>query len=187
MHVLKNLTSAFEELLHRQASDIKAHWQTVYADELLPTVLPPAPEIERVVPPTPSEYVRSQRDQIKRQQWHAARKERYKKVQELKAKGLNIAQVARYLGASYGGTRLLYEASQYPVIQRQASGSEVEQYDAYLRARWAEGCHNAQQLHRELIAQGYTGSRVTVSRYVYPWRQDDGLVVDGILQRLSNE
>jgi transposase len=184
-HVLKNLTSAFEELLHRQASDIKAHWQTVYADELLPTVLPPAPEIERVVPPTPSEYVRSQRDQIKRQQWHAARKERYEKVQELKAKGLNIAQVARYLGASYGGTRLLYEASQYPVIQRQASGSEVEQYDAYLRARWAEGCHNAQQLHRELIAQGYTGSRVTVSRYVYPWRQDDGLVVDGILSSPS--
>jgi len=40
--------------------------------------------IERVVPPTPSEYVRSQRDQIKRQQWHAARKERYEKVQELK-------------------------------------------------------------------------------------------------------
>jgi hypothetical protein len=78
-HVLKNLTSAFEDLLHRQASAIKVHWQTVYADELLPTVLPPAPEIERVVPPTPSEYVRSQRDQIKRQQWHAARKERYEK------------------------------------------------------------------------------------------------------------
>jgi transposase len=96
-HVLKNLTSAFEELLHRQASAIKAHWQTVYADELLPTAPPPPPEIERVVPPTLSEYVRSQRDQIIRQQWHATRKARYEKVQELKAEGLNIAQVARYL------------------------------------------------------------------------------------------
>src|SRR5262249_10095124 len=180
-HFLEKLTSAFEELLHRQASAIKSHWQTVYADELLPTVLPPAPEIERVVPPTPSEYVRSQTDQIRRQQWHATRKARYEKVQELKAEGLNIAQVARYLGASYEGTRRLYEASEYPVVQRQAPSSRVEQYDAYLRARWAEGCHNAQQLHRELAAQGYTDSRVTVSRYVYPWRQDDGIVVNGAL------
>jgi transposase len=184
-HILKNLTSALEDLLHCQASAIKSHWQTVYADDLLPTVPPPAPEIERVVAPTPSEYVRSQRAQIKRQQWHATRKARYEKVQELKAEGLNIAQVARYLGASYEGTRLLYEASEYPVVQRQAPGSGVAQYDAYLRVRWAEGCHNAQQLHRELIAQGYTGSRVTVSRYVYPWRQDDGLVVDGILSSPS--
>ncbi len=154
-HIFKNLTSAFEELLHRQASAIKAHWQTVFADELLPTAPPPPPEIEHVVPPTPSEYVRSQKDQIKRQQWHASRKARYEKVQELKAEGLNIAQVARYLGGSYEGTRLLYEASEYPIVQRQAPGSGVEQYDAYLRARWAEGCHNAQQLHRELVAQGY--------------------------------
>jgi transposase len=180
-HILKNLTSAFEELLHRQASAIKAHWQTVYADELLPTAPPPPPEIERVVPPTQSEYVRSMSDQIKRQQWHADRKARYEKVQELKAEGLNIAQVARYLGVSYEGTQLLYEASEYPVIQRQAPGSRVEQYDAYLRARWAEGCHNAQQLHRELAAQGYTGSRVTVWRHIYPWRQDEGIVLNGTL------
>lgn len=64
-HVLKNLTSAFEEVLHRQASAIKTHWQTVYADELLPTAPPPPQEIERVVPPTPSEYVRSRTDQCK--------------------------------------------------------------------------------------------------------------------------
>jgi len=44
------------------------------------------------------------------------------------AEGLNITQIARYLGASYGGTRLLYEASQYPVVQRQAAGSVVEQF-----------------------------------------------------------
>jgi transposase len=178
-HVIKNLTSAFEEVLHRQASAIKTHWQTVYADELLPTAPPLPPEIERVVPPTPSERVRSRADQCRRQQWHTTRKARYEKVQELKAEGLNIAQVARYLGVSYSGIRLLYEASEYPVVQRQAPGSGVEPYDAYLRERWAAGCHNAQQLHRELRAQGYTGSRVTVSRYVYPWRQTDGIIVNG--------
>ena len=94
---------------------------------------------------------------------------------------MNIAQVARYLGVSYSGIRLLYEASEYPVVQRQAPGSGVEPYDAYLRERWAAGCHNALQLHRELMAQGYTGSRVTVSRYIYPWRQTDGIIVNGAL------
>lgn len=178
-HVLKNLTSAFEEVLHRQAGAIKTHWQTVYADELLPTAPPAPPEIDRVVPPTPSEYVRSRADQCNRQQWHTTRKARYEKVQKLKAEGLNIAQVARYLGVSYSGIRLLYEASEYPVVQRQAPGSGVEPYDAYLRERWATGCHNAQQLHRELMAQGYTGGRVTVWRYVYPWRQTERIIVNG--------
>ena len=159
----------------------KTHWQTVYADELLPTAPPLPPEIERVVPPTPSEYVSSRADQCKRQQWHTTRKERYEKVQELKAEGLNIAQVARYLGVSYSGIRLLYEASEYLVVQRQASGSGVEPYDACLRERWAALCHNAQQLHRELMTQGYMGSRVIVSRYVYPWRQTDGIIVNGAL------
>lgn len=32
---------------------------------------------------------------------------------------------------------------------------------------------NTQQLHREVTAQGYTGSRVTVWRYLYPWRKAD--------------
>jgi hypothetical protein len=48
-HVIKNLTSAFEEVLRRQASAIKTHWQTIYAGELLPTAPAPAPEIKRIV------------------------------------------------------------------------------------------------------------------------------------------
>lgn len=184
-HLLSNLTAAFEELLHRHASTIKAHWQKAYGDDLLPTAPPPPAEIERVVPPTSREYVRSRTDQTKRQQWHAARKARYEKVQELKAEGLNIAQVARFLGVSYSGIRLLYGASEYPVVQRQAPGSGVEEYGTYLRERWAAGCHNAQQLHRELVEQGYPGGRVTVWRYIYPWRQSGGIVVNGSILPLS--
>ncbi len=54
-HLLSNLTAAFEELLHRQESTIKAYWQKVYGDDLLPTAPPPPAEIERVVPPTSRE------------------------------------------------------------------------------------------------------------------------------------
>jgi transposase len=116
--------------------------------------------------------MRSRACQIRRQQWHAERKARYEQVQELKKQGQNIGQIARSLGMSYSGVRLLFAASEYPVVQRGARGSGVEVYDAYLRQRWAEGCQNAQQLHRELVAQGYRGSRVTVWRYLYPWRKE---------------
>jgi transposase len=170
-HILKNLTGAFEEFLQQQASAIKAHWQQVFAAELQPTQIPPPPDIERVVPPTASDYMRSRACQIKRQQWHAERKARYEQVQELKRQGQNIGQIARSLGVSYSGVRLLFVSSEYPVVQRSARGSVVEGYDAYLRQRWGEGCQNAQQLHRELAAKGYSGSRVTVWRYIYPWRK----------------
>lgn len=174
-HILKNLTGAFEDFLQQQASAIKAHWQEVFAADLQPTLVPPPPDIERVVPPTASDYMRSRACQIKRQQWHAERKARYERVQELKQQGQNIAQIARSLGMSYNGVHVLFSASEYPLVQRGARGSEVEVYDAYLQQRWAEGCHNTQQLHRELAAQGYTGSRVTVWRYLYPWRKADAL------------
>ena len=35
-----------------------------------------------------------------------------------------------------------------------------------LNRRWAEGCHNATQLWREIQAEGYTGGRSMVARFV---------------------
>ncbi|MCW5970576.1 MAG: transposase [Blastocatellales bacterium] len=167
------MTSAFEDFLNQQASVIRAHWHRVYAADLEPTLVAPPPDIERVVPPTESEYMRSRSCQFKRQQWHAERRARYEQIQELKRQGKNVRQISMMLGGSYSQTRSHYYASEYQVIHRQAHGSQVERYDEYLRRRWAEGCDNAQQLHREIAAQGYQGSRVTVRRYVYPWRKAD--------------
>ena len=119
--------------------------------------------------------MRSRTCQIKRQEWHAERKARYEQIQELKRLGKNIVQIARALGMSYNGVHVLFSASEYPVVQRGARGSGVEVYEAYLRQRWAEVYHNTQQLHRELVARGYPGSRMTVWRHLYPWRQADAL------------
>ncbi len=37
-------------------------------------------------------------------------------------------------------------------------------YQRYLLGRWASGCHNARQLWREIVAQGYPGSYFVVAR-----------------------
>jgi transposase len=44
----------------------------------------------------------------------------------------------------------------------------------YLRRRWNAGCRSAQQLWRELVAQGHRPSRMTVERYVGQWRRETG-------------
>lgn len=170
-HILKNLTTAWEQYLHQQASTIKAHWQAVYAAELQPTIVLPPPPVEQVVPATASEYMRSRADQARRQHRHQERKAQYEKVQSLKTAGYNIGHIRRLLGMSYSAARTLFVASEYPIIQRRAPGSSLAPYHSYLQQRWEEGCQNAQQLHREVTAQGYQGSRVTVWRHIYPWRK----------------
>jgi transposase len=49
--------------------------------------------------------------------------------------------------------------------------TQLTPFDAYLRAHWEAGCHNATQLWREICQQGFAGSRVSVAKYVQAWRQ----------------
>jgi hypothetical protein len=46
----------------------------------------------------------------------------------------------------------------------------VNKLRAYLQKRWAEGCHNATALYRELKTQGYLGGRSMVGRLVSTFR-----------------
>jgi len=43
--------------------------------------------------------------------------------------------------------------------------SQIDQYVGYLEQRWNEGCTNASQLWREVVADGYTGTRKQVARW----------------------
>lgn len=36
--------------------------------------------------------------------------------------------------------------------------------------RWQQGCHNTSQLYREIVVQGYGGSRSLMARALLPWR-----------------
>jgi len=49
--------------------------------------------------------------------------------------------------------------------------SGLDAHLAYLCQRWAEGCHNAQQLWREIQERGYEGSRKMVAIWAQPQRE----------------
>ena len=44
--------------------------------------------------------------------------------------------------------------------------SRIDRHMNYLSRRWAEGCHNSAQLHREIRSQGYRGSGSSVRHFV---------------------
>jgi transposase len=48
-------------------------------------------------------------------------------------------------------------------------------YEAYIQARWAEGCRNGAQLYREIVAHGFGGSRGLVGQFVAKLRRTEGL------------
>src|SRR5690606_38808754 len=49
--------------------------------------------------------------------------------------------------------------------------SILDPYRDYILARWAEGCHNAAELYREIVRQGYPGSRTIVKDFVATLRR----------------
>jgi len=100
----------------------------------------------------------------------------YEQIHDLSAKRVDIRQIARQLHISRG-TVSRYLRLQQPPTRAQCpvpSPLPLDAYKPYLLRRWNEGCRNAQQLWRELGAQGYTQSRSTVARFVGLLRLETG-------------
>jgi hypothetical protein len=57
--------------------------------------------------------------------------------------------------------------------ERPARPCILAPYETYLRARWVEGERNAVGLFREVAARGYTGSRMTIERFLLGFRRMD--------------
>jgi transposase len=167
-HLLKNISETFERLIHhyhKQIREAVKQLSPVYQD-------PPIMEKQlEVVAQTASEYMRSKSDRQRRQQYHAARKEKYEKIRQLQAEGLTVAQISKYLRCNYYTVDKFYRSDEYQPLNRNKGRSCADKFDTYLRGRWNDGCHNAQQLYSEVKELGYRGSAITIRRHVQLWRQ----------------
>lgn len=104
------------------------------------------------------------------------RKAQYEQVMSLFQQGTPITRIAKQLHVSRGTIYKYLGAEAFPErAPRSDAGTStgiIHPYTAYLRQRVADGCRNAQQLSREMRAQGCAGSHKTVSR----WLQAQGLL-----------
>ncbi len=115
----------------------------------------------------------SKRQEAKSVALHQERVERYYKIHDLSAKKVDPANIARQVGISRQSVYAYLKMKEPPGrtrIHRQ-SKPLIDPYKEYLIKRWNEGCRNAQQVYREIQAQGYTGSDQPIARFFAQFRK----------------
>jgi transposase len=91
--------------------------------------------------------------------------ERFHAIHQLAQTGMDKTAIVRTLGVNWQTVHKYLTYTTPP--QRRHSVRRISAlipYQRYLLGRWASGCHNARQLWREIVAQGYPGSSFVVAR-----------------------
>jgi transposase len=172
-HLFCNLTQALQRVLERLAS-------VLHRIELAePPTSPPAlsdtvglggqsvPPAKQVAADTP---IQLNRHEQQSQQSREKRIALFEAVRAAHQRGVTKRAIAREFGVNRITIRRFLQAKEFPERAPRQRRSELDSFRGYLEKRWAEGCHNASQLCRELRQQGYSGQRSRVKEYVKPWR-----------------
>src|SRR6266851_2492464 len=166
-HLLKNLSETMQSFFLSKQSLLKSLIQQSAA-EAPPEAKPP--EL------APWHSGMTKRQEEKSQRLHQQRVELYHQIQDLAAKKIDVATIARKLGVSRQTVYTYLQMRQPPERTRIHQGGKrlIDSYKEYLVGRWNEGCRSAQQMYREIKEQGYTGSSTAVGRFVAPLRAHKG-------------
>jgi transposase len=91
----------------------------------------------------------------------------YQQVNELYRQGGTILGIARQLHIGHRRVRNFVRSPSFPEWGKPArTRSAIDPYRPYLQERWQQGCHATSQLWHELQERGFSGSWMTVYRWV---------------------
>lgn len=158
-HILKNLTEVVERFLQTKFSDLQ-----VAARQSHPQPIATTPVVSNEVkkqPPT------------KLALWNERRQARYEEVRQCWQQGATIKRMAEQFGMHRRTVRLFIRSASCPerLTPRSCTRtSKLDRHQEYLAQRWAQGCHSAADLYRELVPRGFRGSQSLVRHYVAQWR-----------------
>ena len=168
-HLLANAGELLERVLGSRRTALREAAAAV--DRALAQDQQPAMD----TPATPGPPPAKRHAQQGREKRRAQRLARYDAVVALHQEGHSHAAISRQTGLGRRTVRRYLRAGAFP--ERAAAPARptmLAPYEAYLRARWTEGCHNAHQLWREIRGQGYAGQAANVRRYLARWRPAPG-------------
>jgi transposase len=167
-HLLVNVREAVERYVQRMRPALRRllvdgdEAQTAAPDMVAALDAPPAPQYD----PGPAR----ERRQAER---HAEREQRFRQVHEAHSRGLNLRQIAREVGLSVATVRLWLRADVLPPERRgYRRRGKVHPYASYLLRRLSEGCTNQTRLWQEITAQGFTGGRSLVAKWIRAHRPE---------------
>jgi transposase len=163
-HLLKNLSETLERLLSRQHSLVAQAAKSVVVG---PSAPPFTPELQEQAAPAALVLTRAERERSERRERNLAR---YAEATEMRQRGAKLREVAAAVGVSTRTLRRWERRGSYPERTDCQRQSILAPFLPYLARRWAEGCHNALGLWRELRAQGFRGSKEIVRYHISRWR-----------------
>jgi len=173
-HILCNLTQALQRLLERLAVALRRSQisDAVPSEGAAASGIPAVPgEVSATIPN--SDPVELNRHRQQSQQRRERRKARYEAVRAAHQRGLTQRAIAREFGLTRKTVARFLQATEFPEQAPRQRRTALEPHREYPQKRWAEGCHSASLLWRELQQQGYTGQLSRVKEFVQPWRSQD--------------
>ena len=127
-------------------------------------------------PATSAQPGKSKQSEEVSQERHQERVKQYRKVHELSAKNIDLANIGRQVGVSRRTVYRYLQMDQPPERKcpRRTRVQLIEPFKPYLVTRWNEGCRNGQQMWREIMEQGYSCSESNVRRFIAGLRKSKG-------------
>jgi transposase len=167
-HLLHNLGDAVRTIVDAQHAAVRRTAKQI-SDQV------PAPSVAAPVPDNSLPTAAAGRHQAS----HARRQARYEEAARMLAAGVSIARIAGQLGAERKTIRRWLRTGRAPLWQQPRRESALARFCDHLERRWAEGCHNAARLWRELVDLGFTGRSGIVRRWASQRRKVDPLAIVG--------
>lgn len=98
--------------------------------------------------------------------------ELFQRIQQMKAAGLKVSQIARQLGINRRRIDKWVQLAELPERSRmQPRPGMAESFRDYLRQRWEAGCRHGRTLFAEIRELGYVGGFSSLAKLLSPWRQ----------------
>lgn len=173
-HLLCNLTQAVQRVVERFASSLPSMHLAVPepapSSDGRPAEFAASNSGSRTDEVTADVRARHDKHYERREQDRNKRKALFEAVKAAAERGLTNRAIAVEIGVSRTTVRKILRMVEFPERAPRQRQSELDVFRDYLEKRWAEGCHNASQLCRELRHRGYGGQRSRVKEYVQPWR-----------------
>ena len=148
-HLLRNLGEAVQALgdrhnaaARRAAQHVRSHLSATY----VPAVASAAPSAPT---PTAAQHASALS--------YARRKARYEEAARLRGIGATITRISAELGADRKTVHGWLRLGQAPLWSQPSGDSILDSFKPFLGRRWSEGCRNATQLWREILALGFRG------------------------------
>jgi transposase len=166
-HLLRSLGDAVQSLADRHGAAARRAARHVVSGQAEIVAAAPAPS------PTPRPLSRAEQAS---QASLLRRQARYEEVAKLHDEGMSLRRIAGLLGAERKTVRSWLRLGHAPLWRKPMRIGVLNAHMPFLERRWTEGCHNAAQLWRELVALGFSGRPTTVRAWATGRRQASGSV-----------